>query len=297
MSVMRISPRRLHLLLLRWYGSHGRDLPWRRTRDPYRILLSEIMLQQTQVSRVLMLYPKFLRTYPSIRKLASAKPSEVIIAWRGMGYNRRALYLHRCAQAIVEEGGGRFPRDPERLRSLPGIGRYTANAVASSAFRLPLAIVDTNVRRVISRVQGRHLTEEAVWKNAQRLLPVRHAYEWNQALMDLGAMICIAHDPRCAECPLRTVCPSAHRVKRPLTRVVREPGREGVPNRIFRGRIVEYLRQRKRGASSSLIAREVVPSLRPGEMPWFARLIRSLEADGLVRVVRCGRSERVSLAA
>lgn len=201
--------------LLRWFRRHGRDLPWRQTRDPYRVLVSEFMLQQTQVSRVQEYYPAFLASFPSIHALAAAEPSRVRERWEGLGYYRRAANLHRLAQVVVEECGGVVPDRVEALRRLPGIGRYTAGAVASFAFEQAEPAVDTNVSRVIRRVfhPRRNTTEHRVWLTAAAILPRRRSNAWafNQAIMELGAVVCTARVKRCGECPVRGVCRSSER--------------------------------------------------------------------------------------
>jgi A/G-specific adenine glycosylase len=198
--------------LLRWYRRHGRDLPWRRTRDPYHIVVSEFMLQQTQVSRVEAYYHRFLERYPTIHALAAAPPAEVRESWDGLGYYRRATNLQRLAQAVVDQHAGVLPSDPVVLATLPGVGRYTAGAVACFAFERVAATVDTNVARVIRRVfhprfGGKSLAGQ-VWATALEILP-RHgkrAWEVNQALMELGALICTARVAKCGACPVRRAC-------------------------------------------------------------------------------------------
>jgi len=201
---------RFKRLLLRWFRTSGRDLPWRATRDPYRVLVSEFMLQQTQVSRVLDFYPRFLRRFGTVERLARARPRAVREAWEGLGYYRRADNLHRLARAVVRDHGGEIPSDPAVLRTLPGVGRYTAGAVATFAYERRAAAVDTNVARVLSRAfrNGRRPGERALWALAERVLPrrARAAWEFNQALMDLGATICVARKPRCDACPVRPAC-------------------------------------------------------------------------------------------
>ena len=198
--------------LLRWFRGHGRDLPWRRTRDPYKILVSEVMLQQTQVERVRDYYGRFLRRYPTIQDLASANPARVRDSWDGLGYYARARNLHAAARTVVREHGGRFPRDLEEVMSLPGVGRYTAGAVVSFAFGDAAPILDTNVRRVLSRlfVRRRALrpaaTERRLWALAEAVIPDGHAWAFNQALMDFGATVCTARNPRCSGCPLSRLC-------------------------------------------------------------------------------------------
>jgi A/G-specific adenine glycosylase len=193
--------------LLAWYRGAARDLPWRRTRDPYRVLVSEFMLQQTQVSRVLGHYDRFLERYPSLESLARARPRAVREAWDGLGYYRRAANLHRLAKEVVERHGGVVPADPAELRKLPGVGPYTAGAVAAFAYERPAAAVDTNVRRVLQRVLGLR-TEKSLTATAQRLQPRRGRTVWalNQALMELGALVCTARSPKCAECPVNRLC-------------------------------------------------------------------------------------------
>jgi A/G-specific adenine glycosylase len=200
--------------LMRWFRRKGRDLPWRRTRDPYQVLVSEVMLQQTQVPRVAEYYPRFLARYPTIEHLAGAEPAEVRQAWEGLGYYRRAANLHRLARTVVAECAGVIPADPEALRRLPGVGAYTAGAVATFAYERSTPAVDTNVARVIRRAfhprargaPGRR----RVWQTAERLVPRagRPAWTFNQAIMELGALVCTARVARCGECPVRSVCRS-----------------------------------------------------------------------------------------
>jgi len=195
--------------LLAWYGRAGRDLPWRRTRDPYAILVSEIMLQQTQVKRVLEYYPRFLARYPTAEELAAASAGAVREAWQGLGYYRRAENLHRTAREVAERCGGRFPSTPEELVRLPGIGRYTAGAVASFAFGADAAILDTNAARVLGRVFGAGRSKgrtARLWALAAAAIPPGRAYPFNQGIMDLGAVICTARRPECPRCPVRPAC-------------------------------------------------------------------------------------------
>ena len=198
--------------LLRWYRRHGRDLPWRRTRDPYHIVVSEFMLQQTQVSRVEAYYRRFLERYPTIHALAAAPPAAVRESWEGLGYYRRASNLHRLAQAVVEQHAGVLPSDPELLERLPGVGRYTAGAVACFAYERVSATVDTNVARVIRRVfhpkLGRRSLSRQIWATAFEILPRNGKWAWevNQALMELGALICTARVAKCGLCPVQRAC-------------------------------------------------------------------------------------------
>ncbi len=200
--------------LLAWYARHGRDLPWRRTRDPYRVLVSEIMLQQTQVDRVVPKYHQFLERYPTLDDLAGARARDVRRLWYPLGYNIRPVRLHQIARETVARYGGRLPDTAEGLRGLPGIGRYTAGAVLSFAYGQDAAILDTNVRRVLSRVfigprrMQRLRGEKAYWDLAEALVPPGRAYDFNQALMDFGATWCSPRAPRCAPCPMKRFCVS-----------------------------------------------------------------------------------------
>lgn len=197
---------------MRWYRRVGRDLPWRRTRDPYEVLVSEFMLQQTQVSRVSEYYPRFLARYPTVHHLAGAEPAQVREVWQGLGYYRRAINLHRLAQAVVSEHQGQIPQETETLRKLPGVGRYTAGAVATFAYEQATPAIDTNVGRVIRRAFHPRVRgsggEKRVWSTGARLVPRagNPAWTFNQAIMELGALVCTARIARCAKCPVKQVC-------------------------------------------------------------------------------------------
>lgn len=205
--------------LVTWFRRRGRPLPWRRTREAYPILVSEFMLQQTQVSRVLDYWPRFLRRYPSLESLARARSSQVREAWTGLGYYRRAANLHRLARVVVRDMDGRIPEDVESLRALPGVGSYTAGAVSCFAYERPAATVDTNVARVLARVFGSRRDREIggskkhLEKLAMELQPRagKAAWNFNQALMELGALLCTARNPKCAACPVRGDCRYAGR--------------------------------------------------------------------------------------
>jgi A/G-specific adenine glycosylase len=189
--------------LLAWYRRVARDLPWRATRNPYAILVSEFMLQQTQVSRVLDYYPRFLKRFPTIYALARSRRGAVMEAWDGLGYYARARNLHKLAKQLSATGY-RVPADPEELRQLPGVGRYTAGAIACFAYEKPVPTVDTNVRRVLERA----FAPKDVWEFAATITPKngKTAWKFNQALMELGALICPARNPKCPECPVRSEC-------------------------------------------------------------------------------------------
>ena len=207
-----------------WYRRHGRDLPWRRTRDPYRILVSEIMLQQTQVARVLSYYDAFLSRFPTLPSLARAHPGQVREAWTGLGYYARARNLHRLARVVAAEAHphGGLPAEPDALQALPGVGAYTAGAVASFAYERRAAIVDTNVARVLRRAFAPRLdpksahTRQAIWSIARSLLPRTGRATWthNQALMELGALICTARVAYCGDCPVRRECKTGSALQR-----------------------------------------------------------------------------------
>jgi A/G-specific adenine glycosylase len=192
--------------LLAWYDRHARDLPWRESRDPYRVWLSEIMLQQTRVAAVIGHYGEFLRRFPTVKKLAAAREASVLAAWSGLGYYRRARMLHAAAKVVVRELDGNFPETAEEWRALPGIGRYTAAAIASIAFDEPVAVVDGNVERVLQRVSGRRLAGEQLWQAAEDLLDRHRPGDFNQAMMELGATVCTPRAPGCLVCPVVKLC-------------------------------------------------------------------------------------------
>jgi len=204
--------------LLTWYRANGRDLPWRRTSDPYHILVSEVMLQQTQVDRVLPKYHEWLDRYPSLTALATADERDVTNTWRPLGYNIRPRRLHAIARESVERYGGELPSDEATLLSFKGIGAYTAGAIRSFAFGQRAAILDTNVARVLYRVFiGRgdpksHAMRKQLWALSDALVPHKHVFDFNQGLMDLGATVCVARKPKCTGCPMTRMCRSYPRL-------------------------------------------------------------------------------------
>ena len=223
--------------LLKWYARNARKLPWRGTHDPYRVWISEIMLQQTQVKTVKPYYRRFLAALPNVRALAAAPEEKVLRLWEGLGYYRRARQLHRAARAIVAEHGGRFPRDPVAVRRLPGIGRYTAGAIHSIAFDLRTPILEANTVRLFSRLlalqSDPHGTagQRVLWEFATTILPKNEAGKFNQALMELGSLVCTPREPRCEECPLFELCPTRrlglqHAIPRPKKKPQFEAVRE-----------------------------------------------------------------------
>lgn len=198
--------------LLSWYGSEGRTLPWRGTRDPYRVWLAEIMLQQTTVDAVIPYYERFLARFPDVEALAAASVDEVLNLWTGLGYYARARNLHAAARQVVALHGGLFPDSLEGLRGLPGVGRSTAGAILSIAFDCPVPILDGNVRRVLSRLFALQenprgtAAEKKLWRWAEALTPADHPHDYAQAIMDLGATVCAPRQPQCSACPLEKLC-------------------------------------------------------------------------------------------
>jgi A/G-specific adenine glycosylase len=326
--VPSVEPGRLaavHEALLSWYARVGRDLPWRRTRDPYAILISEIMLQQTQVDRVIPKYHQFLAAFPTLQALAAAPLADVIRVWAGLGYNRRAVRLHAIARAAVERLGGRLPESVEGLRELEGLGAYTANAVACFAGEAQVGVVDTNVRRVLGRVFADEIGLEPVagpplQRFAEAILPPGRAYEWNQALMDLGATVCTARAPAHEVCPLALHCTGRTLLQdAALARRAAESSAEytvtvpkSVPTkgnrkaaqpfeqttRYFRGRIVAACRDLPLGASLGLddLGRLLRPEYGPDESrAWVGELVEGLRRDGLVAIDEASGEPRVTL--
>jgi A/G-specific adenine glycosylase len=209
------TPPSLRRRLLAWFDQNRRDLPWRQSRDPYRIWVSEIMLQQTQVATVIPYFQRFLTAFPSVAALAAADEQQVLRLWEGLGYYRRARSLHQAARTLVTRHAGRLPDDPDVWRLLPGIGRYTLGAILSQAFDRRLPIIEANSRRVLCRLfaidgpMNDKAAEKRLWQLAESLLPPKRAGDFNQALMELGALVCTAVAPACAVCPLRQHCEAA----------------------------------------------------------------------------------------
>jgi A/G-specific adenine glycosylase len=292
--------RRVREALLEWWDAGHRDLPWRRTRDPYAVLVSEVMLQQTQVSRVVPKFNEFMARFPTLTALSAAPAAEVIRAWSGLGYNRRVVNLHRLAHAVEVEHQGRMPRSVEVLRRLPGIGEYTARAVASIAFGEPAAAVDTNVRRVLTRVVDgpeSARSEGAVQALADAMLARERPGDWNEALMELGATVCLPL-PDCPVCPLRSCCATA-----PLAGAIRERRAAYRANgagagerfehssRFYRGRIVEMLRAEGQPLAVGQVGARLRLDFTDADRPWLEDLLAGLARDRLVSI----EGERVSL--
>lgn len=269
------SRRRFRSQLLHWFDREKRVLPWRDERDPYRILVSEIMLQQTRVAVVKERYQAFLRRFPSVSDLARAREASVLAAWSGLGYYRRARALHAAAREIRTKAA--FPASAAGLSELPGIGRYTAAAVASIAFDEPVAVVDGNVKRVVQRLAGKELPDEICWQTAQDLLETRRPGDFNQAFMELGATVCLPGQPQCDRCPLTRFCAWPRS---------RGGGRSGARMPVRRRKAaLSYLLVRKSGAVL-LCQRPPDLSLMPGmwELPQM-----SLDARGRTRPILCLR--------
>lgn len=262
--------------LLAWFKRQGRDLPWRQTSEPYRIVVSEIMLQQTQVSRVIPKYLAFLDRFPNWQALARGTQADVVRMWHGLGYNRRAMMLHRLAGVV---GTGELPVTHDDLRALPGIGEYTAEAVRAFAFREPgAAPVDTNIERILKRVFKAHAANRTqIQALAHEAVP-RDVWSWNHAMMDLGATVCTARAPSCAACPLKAVCASypcaGDDVKKPPQKKFADS------DRMYRGRMVAVLRAKAHDPDSLQKAVHLDDEER------FGRLVDNLIAEGLIRLKR-----------
>lgn len=293
--------RALHEAAARWYAANARVLPWRGVRDPYAVLVSEVMLQQTQAERVIPKYEAFLAAFPTLRDLAAAEPAAIIRLWAGMGYNRRAVHLHALARRVADEHGGRLPETAAELRRLPGVGPYTAAAVACFAFGERVPALDTNIHRVLSRVVNgvSAPSRAAVALQGGALLPADDAVispsDWQQALMDVGATVCNARRPDCPRCPFLTRCAAAPFLRPPGDAALARASIPYAPRqskfhgsaRYFRGRVVDFLRAQPEGQADE---REVEAAVRAAEAASGARSPRSvrelldgLERDGLAR--------------
>jgi A/G-specific adenine glycosylase len=276
--------------VLAWFAEAGRDLPWRATRDPYRVLVAEVLAQQTQAERAAAAWPRFLERFPDAAALAAAAPAEVLRAWQGLGYNRRALALHRTARAVLERGG--WPDTVEELATLPGVGPYTARAVACFALERPVAPVDTNVARVLARslagADPAQLTQAARQRLADRAMPPTQPWAWSSALMDVGALHCRPR-PRCQGCPLAPSCRW-----RPLGPAAPPPRpRAQAPfatsDRRWRGAVVRALAGAPDGLDRAALADAVQAAAADRPAGWFEALLARLEAEGMVATGADGR--------
>jgi A/G-specific adenine glycosylase len=271
--------------LVEWYEADHRDFPWRRTTDPYSILVSEVMSQQTQLGRVVDAWADFVEEWPTVDALAAADRADVVRFWsdHSLGYNNRAKYLHEAAQQVVEEYDGAFPESPAELEELMGVGPYTANAVASFAFNTGEAVVDTNVKRVLYRAFSVEDDDRALERAARELMPAGESRTWNNAIMELGGVAC-GKTPRCDEtgCPWRRFCDAYETGDFTAPDVPTQPSFEG-SRRQFRGRVVRVL-----GEYDELALSELGPRVRvdygPDSRGWLRDLVDDLAADGLVEV-------------
>ena len=280
--------------VLRWFDEHARAFPWRDTRDPYAIMVAEFMLQQTQTGRVAPIYDAFLKTFPDNHALAHAPAMDVIAAWKGLGYNKRAVNLQRAAQVIESEFGGVVPDDPGVLKKLPGFGEYTARAVACFAYDAQVPVVDVNVTRVLSRAALGKEPEDVDAKRAARLaeewLPAGEAYRWNQALMDVGATLCRIETPLCTKCPLKAACrfKASGRAGKTRARAPKQEPFEG-SRRQKRGGIIDTLRENAaEGVTMAALAKVIHPE-GDRDLVWLVDLLEGLEADGLVELTPAAR--------
>jgi A/G-specific adenine glycosylase len=289
--------------VLDWYAQQQRDLPWRHTREPYAILVSETMLQQTGVERVILKYQGFLERFPTLRVLAESPTGDVIRLWQGLGYNRRAVWLQRAAQQALARWGS-LPAAGDDLLTLPGIGPYTARAVACFAFGAQVAVVDTNICRVLTRmlrgVAG-PLAPKQMLAVADEALPPGRAYDWNQGLMDLGATICTGSRPLCPACPVQAHCLAFPSIQnsptgRPRALGEAQPRWKEAPfvgsRRYYRGRIVERLRALAAGETMALAT--LGPSIKSdyseADEDWLRTLVDELGRDGLLRMTENERA-------
>ena len=282
--------------LLAWFDTNRRDLPWRHSRDPYAILVSEVMLQQTQVDRVIPYFRAFLDRFPTVHALAAAPVAEVIKAWAGLGYNRRAVNLQRTAQHVVAVLGGEFPRDVESLRRLPGVGPYTAGAIACFAFEQDVGFVDTNIRRVLHRlfvgvdVPQPTASDRHIQRLAAEAVPPGDGWRWNQALMEFGALQCTARRPACVICPLQAACCAFPAIQGAIqeiprgVRLKREAPFDG-SNRYYRGRVLAALRDLPPDTDGAIDLRTLGARVRAdftdADVPWLYGVVLGLTKDGL----------------
>ena len=272
--------------MIKWYGSNGRDLPWRKTRDPYSIFLSEIMLQQTQAHRVIPKWHSFLSLYPNWITLASAPLADLIREWVGLGYNRRIIRASKAARIILNQYQGDLPSEPELLLALPGVGNYTSSAIQCFAFNKPVPVVDVNVNRVLIRFYGLKSPQapSRIRELAKQSLPKRHTYEWNQALMDIGASICKAKKINCTICPLRKSCrtSSAGKTSIYVSKTTRSVYKGS--NRYFRGQILNQLKIHTKNKKVSLDhLSTTIGQNNPGKnIVQIKRALQGLQQDELV---------------
>ncbi|MPZ12910.1 MAG: A/G-specific adenine glycosylase [Chloroflexi bacterium] len=286
--------------LLDWYAQYGRDLPWRRHPTPYRVLLSEIMLQQTQVDRIVPYFEAFVERFPTLADLAAAETHEVIRLWGGLGYNRRAVQLRNLARIVMEQYGGELPQDRHALLALPGVGPYTAGALLSIAFAHDEPAMDTNVRRVVGRYAfGESVSPSELERAARDFVPPGRAGEWNQALMDLGSSICLSRQPHCLICPLQTGCRGKGRVLDGETARGASPKTPYLRStRYYRGRLLAQLRFLPADTVVPLsVVAERLGQYGVAEPPdGWERVGSDLARDGLARIETRADSVTIGLA-
>jgi A/G-specific adenine glycosylase len=293
-----------------WFFKHKRTLPWRdldhlsEADRAYRVWISEVMLQQTQVSRVIVIFDRFLKEFPHLRDLAQASNRDVIMAWRGMGYNSRALRLRDGAKVVMDQFGGTFPHDVEHLRSIPGIGRYTAGAIRNFAFNLPTPCIDTNIERILLRLfyppSVASVKIDELYRLAEEILTIaidpselHFTKDWHAALMDFGSLVCTKTNPRYESDPLMALGLYESPYRSDIKKKAKEPLHHGEPNRIYRGRIIEALRNRPNGIPSEDLG-DLIDTQWKGkkeEKVWLEKIIQRLVKDHLIEM----KKDRVRL--
>lgn len=277
--------------LLKWYRANKRTFLWRSSNvTPYVVMISETMLQQTQTSRVQERLPSFLKRFPTLHKLAKATNAEMIQEWEGMGYNSRAIRLRDAARVLVEKFNAEIPNDVTALRALPGFGPYTSAAVVCFAFNTRTVVIDVNIRRVYSRIFQPQQTTVSVLPDsdviaiAESIIPQKNSSEWHHAVMDLGATICTARAPKCNVCCVATLCASANRMQQVTVRKKEEPSFRGIPNRLWRGRIVQVLRSNPVLHKDELFALVDNLAIQPHEELWYVTILNALEKSQIISV-------------
>jgi len=261
------------------------------------------MAQQTQVNRAAQFYSTWLKEFPTLSRLAGATKADVLRQWSGLGYNSRALRLHELAKQLSENSGGKLPRTIEELRDLPGVGKYTAHAVACFAFGASVPVVDVNVRRIFSRVFWNACSatdvkpEKEIWMLAEKFLPRKNAADWNQALMDMGALVCTARNPHCGSCPVNSSCSSAFSnaltIKYSLKKKT-EPAFKGIPRRIYRGRILKALHDKP--LTSRQLGERIVDRFHPRDLHWIMQVLETMEREALIAIHGSGEKKIICIA-
>lgn len=298
-----------------WYQDNARTLPWRENPEPYWVVVSEFMLQQTQVSRVIEKFQEFITLFPTLQDLANASKADVIHSWSGLGYNRRALLLHQFAKEVIKKHDGKIPNKPGALISLPGIGPYASGSIASFAFNEPAPAIDVNVRRMYHRyfdardqgTPGSKSQEQHLYKLVKSTIPPNQSANFHGALMDFASAVCTRKNPSCQECPLQSSCQFAplyhtHKEKALFLKEKKvEPGitelDKYIPNRIFRGRIVEWTRnnQNTQVAITSL-GKQIKKDYTSKDQEWLIKLLKKLQKDSLITYQKQNESIKIALA-